>query len=115
MSDFLQICLNSFQSCFASLPSFHNFVACVSAFIASPNPNSLSSLVRSLSLKPNCYDQLEKFLKKANWNLDEMVSCLIKLVVRFAPLWTVNGHIVVLGDGCKVPKDANKVPALSKE
>ena len=115
MLDLFQFCLISFQSCFVSLPSFHNFVACVAAFIASPNPNCLSSLVRALSLEVNCYDQLEKFFKKANWSLDEIAFHLIHLIYQYAPLWTVNNNLVLIGDGFKVPTDTYKFPGLSKE
>ncbi|MDE5759163.1 MAG: hypothetical protein K2H85_11205, partial [Allobaculum sp.] len=52
-----------------------------------PNPDSVASLVRCLSLESNCYDQLEKFFKKANWSLDEITFHLIQLIFQFAPLW----------------------------
>ncbi len=115
MFDFFQFCLNSFQSCFSNKPSFHNFVSSLLGFITSPQPDTVSSLVRSLSLKPSCYDQLQKFFKQAQWDLDQINFNLIQLIQSFAPLWTVHDHVVLMGDGCKVPTDAYKFPGLSKE
>ncbi len=55
------------------------------------------------------------FFKQAKWDLDQINSTLIQLIQTFAPLWTVRDHVVLIGDGCKVPTDAYKFPALSKE
>ncbi|MDE5757999.1 MAG: transposase [Allobaculum sp.] len=115
MLEFLIYFLNSFKSCFRNECSFHNFIFCVLAIIASPCPDGISSLIRALSLKPSCYDKLQNFFKRSQWNLDKMNFILIQLVLQFAPLWSVNGHLVLVGDGCKVPTDAYKFPAISKE
>ncbi len=53
--------------------------------------------------------------KQAKWNLDQINFNLIQLVQSFAPLWTVRDYVVLIGDGCKVPTDAYKFSALSKE
>ncbi len=115
MLEFLFSFLNSFKSCFRNECSFHNFISCILAFIASSHPDGISSLIRALSLKPACYDKLQNFFKRAHWSLDKMNFILIQLLLQFAPLWSVNGHLVMVGDGCKVPTDAYKFPAISKE
>lgn len=115
MLEFIQSFLHSFKSCFRNGRSFFNFIACLLAIISCSHPDGVSSLVRALSLKPACYDQLQNFFKRARWSLDEMNFILIQLLLQFAPLWSVNGHLVMIGDGCKVPTDAYKFPAISRE
>ncbi|MDE5758096.1 MAG: hypothetical protein K2H85_05730, partial [Allobaculum sp.] len=115
MLEFLHFFLYSFKSCFRNKRSFINFMACFLAFIVSSHPDGVTSLVRALSLKPSFYDQLQNFFKRAGWCLDEINFILILLAFQLAPFWTVNGLIVLIGDGGKVPTDAYKFPSLSRE
>ena len=95
------------------LRSFLWFATCVAGMTIRTDMLGVTSIVRALGLKEKCYDYLlDSFHSKAI-KLEEMTKLWCKIVLRlFTGVLRVNGRIVLLGDGLKIPKEGKKMPAV---
>lgn len=74
----------------------------------------VTSFVRAIGLKENCYYRLLHLFHTPALNLEVLTSCWVKLVsVMFKPLKEGGDHIIVV-DGLKVAKEGKKMPAVKK-
>jgi hypothetical protein len=75
----------------------------------------VTSIVRALGLKPECYDRLLDFFHSSALNVDKLTRLWRALVFRVHPgILRVNGKPVLVGDGIKVAKAGRKMPAVKK-
>ena len=75
----------------------------------------VTSFVRALGLQGLYYDRLLDFLHSPSLSVDKLARLWTALVVANHPrLLRVNGRIVVLGDGIKVPKAGRKMPGVKR-
>lgn len=73
----------------------------------------VTSLVRALGLKPYCHDRLLDFFHSPAIDVDKLTQLWVRLVFRFFPdLAQVNGRVVLLADGIKIPKSGRKMPGV---
>lgn len=95
------------------LRSFLWFAACVAGITIRTDMLGVTSIVRALGLKEKCYDRLLDALHSSAIKIDKMTQLWAKTVLRFFPgVLTVNGRIVLVGDGIKIPKQGKKMPAV---
>jgi hypothetical protein len=75
----------------------------------------VTSFIRALGLKGFYYDRMLDFFHTPAVNLDKL-TCLWKSIIlqRSSSLLQVNGRILLVGDGLKVPKEGKKMPAVKK-
>ena len=76
----------------------------------------VTSLIRALGLRQDCYDRLLDFFHTTSVNLGKLTNLWVSLVLRTLKpfLFTVNDRIVLLADGIKAPKSGRKMPAVKK-
>jgi hypothetical protein len=68
---------------------------------------------RALNLRPKLYDPLRKHFHSSAIKLDQLAAVWTQAVLRlFLSPVRVNGRLVVVGDGIKVPKRGKKMPAV---
>jgi len=73
----------------------------------------VTSIVRSLGLRANCYDRLLDFFHSRAVDPDALCRCWVNTVfARMQGIYRVNGRPVLLGDGIKIPKRGRKMPAV---
>jgi len=73
----------------------------------------VTSFIRALGLSESCYDRLLDFYHSSAVNLDRLTSLWTELILRLNPLAiTVNGRIILVGDGIKVAKSGRKMPGV---
>ena len=73
----------------------------------------VTSIVRSLGLKENCYDRILDFFHGTGLKLEKLTEIWGKTVLTcFPSILRVNGRILLVGDGIKVPKEGKKMPAV---
>jgi hypothetical protein len=73
----------------------------------------VTSIVRALGLQAGLYDRLLDFFHSRAVNLEKLTRLWVALVLKIFPaLYTVNGRLVLLGDGLKAPKEGRKMPAV---
>ena len=74
----------------------------------------VTSVVRSIGLKQNCYYRFLHLFHDSSLDLEALTTHWIKLVIKlFKPL-IVENHMVLVVDGLKVAKEGRKMPAVKK-
>ena len=95
------------------LRSFLWFATCVAGITIRTDLLGVTSIVRALGLKEKCYDRLLDALHSRAITLEKMTQLWAKIVLCFFPgILRVNGRIVLVGDGIKIPKEGKKMPAV---
>ena len=88
---------------------------CLAGMTARKDLQGVTSIVRSLGLKPACYDRLLDFFHSSALDLDKLTCDWCALLFRLDPgILRVNGRPVLVGDGIKVAKAGRKMPAVKK-
>jgi hypothetical protein len=73
----------------------------------------VTSTIRALGLQPQYYDRLLDAFHSSALKLDAMTRLWAQVVLqRFPGLVRVNGRLVLVGDGIKIPKRGRKMPAV---
>jgi hypothetical protein len=105
--------IRELRPAFSRIRSFLWFVAIVAGMTIRTDMLGVTSIVRALGLKEKCYGNLlDSFHSKA-MKLEKITKLWTKIVLRCFPgVLRINGRIVLLGDGIKVPKEGKKMPAV---
>ena len=75
----------------------------------------VTSIVRALGLRAYCYDRILDFFHGTGLKLDRLTEIWSNTVLKIFPsILRVNGRILLVGDGLKVPKEGKKMPAVKK-
>ena len=95
------------------LRSFLWFATCVAGMTIRTDNLGVTSIVRALGLEAKCYDRLLDSLHSRAIVLEKMTPLWTRIVLRvFQGVLRVNGRVVLVGDGIKVPKEGKKMPAV---
>lgn len=87
-------------------------VALIGLTIRTDN-NGVTSIVRALGLTGSCYGGLIGMFHSSAITLDFLASLWVNIVLEHFPnVHKVNGRIVLIGDGIKIPKEGKKMPAV---
>ncbi len=92
------------------------FAVCVIGLTVRNDLAGTTSIVRALGLKIGCYERLLGCFHSHGIQLDLLYVLWVKLVLYCceAFLFRVNGRLVLLGDGIKVPKSGKKMPGVKR-
>lgn len=101
---------------FARLRTFLWFATALCAMSVRGDLLGVTSLVRSLGLQAHCYDRLLDLYHSRAFKLEKLTILWVRLAMKTLGsfLYRVNGRIVLVADGIKVPKTGRKVPAVKK-
>jgi hypothetical protein len=92
--------------------SFLWLTVCLAAITVRGDLWGVTSMVRALALKEACYDRILDFFHSKALDVATLTRCWVGVVLEFPCLLRVNGRILLLGDGVKVPKAGRKMPAV---
>jgi len=95
------------------LRTFLWFAACVAGLTVRTDLLGVTSIVRALGLQGRYYHRLLENFHSPGVRLDQMSALWAQVVLRLFPdPLRVNGRLVLVGDGIKVPKSGRKMPAV---
>jgi hypothetical protein len=95
------------------LRTFLWFVTCVAGLTVRTDLLGVTSIVRALGLHGRFYGNLLDNFHSTGISLDKMSALWARVVLRlFQDPLRVNGRLVLVGDGIKVPKSGKKMPAV---
>jgi hypothetical protein len=101
------------QPACARLRSFLWLSICLAGFCIRDDLFGVTSIVRAFGLKDFCYDRLLDFFHSPSVNVEALSRRWSALAAsRFPGVLTVNGRLIVVGDGIKIPKSGKKMPAV---
>lgn len=114
MLKYINSILCDFRSCFSRQASFHWFAVIIVGLMIRSDHLGLTSIIRDLSLHSRHYETLIHFFRSSAWSLKSIRLKWFQVVRRVAPLYSVNGAVVLVGDGMKENKEARRMPGIKK-
>ena len=103
----------SLRPAFSRLRSFMWFATIVAGLTVRMELLGVTSIVRALNLRPGLYTKLLKNFHSSALKLDRLAALWAQAVLRLFPSpQRVNGRLVLVGDGIKIPKRGRKMPAV---
>lgn len=101
------------RSAFSRLRSLLWFATAVAGLTVRTDLLGVTSIVRTLSLKPVLYDRLLDHFHSPAIKPDALVALWARLVLKLFPAPVrVNGRLVLVGDGIKAAKRGKKMPGV---
>jgi hypothetical protein len=98
---------------FARLRTFLWFVICLIGITIRPDRLGVTSIVRAIGLKEHCYDRILDFFHSSAMNITTVTRLWVEIVLSIFPgNLKVNGRIIIVGDGIKIPKEGKKMPGV---
>lgn len=97
---------------FSRLRTFLWFAVEVAGFCTQVDLIGVTSFIRGLGFHERYYNPLVEFFQSKGVNLDVLTTLWTSLVVRIFPLVRVNGRVVLVADGIKIPKEGRKMPGV---
>ena len=106
--------LESFRPCFTRTAAFNWFCTVVFGFIVRIDLCGASSFVRWLGLKPELYTAMLSFFRASSWQLSSILKQWWHIVLERCSLPEIDGRLMLAGDGIKISKEAEKMPAVKR-
>lgn len=98
---------------FSRLTTFLWFSTCVAGLTVRTDLLGVTSIVRALGLHEKFYDNLLDNFHSKGIKLDKLTVLWAKVVLRIFPgILRVNGRVVMVGDGIKIPKSGKQMPGV---
>ena len=98
---------------FSRLRTFMWFVTAVAGLTVRVELLGVTSIVRALNLRTGLYTKLLDHFHSSGVKLDRLSALWAQAVLQLFPgLVSVNGRLVLVGDGIKAPKRGKKMPAV---
>jgi hypothetical protein len=114
MLNILMKILDEFSICFSHKATYTWFSIIIVGFIVRHDHVGVSSFMRWLFLESNHYESILHFFRGSQWSLNTLIMYWIAFVVNHYPKPEINGRILLVGDGIKVSKEAQKMPGVKK-
>jgi len=105
--------LQLLRPAFSRSRPFMWFATIVAGLAVRSDLRGVTSIVRALNLRPNLYDRLLQNLHSSAIKLDQLSALWAQVALRLFPQSVrVNGRLILVGDGIKIPKRGKKMPAV---
>lgn len=89
------------------------FITCLAGMTVRIDLLGVTSIVRAMGLQQFCYDRILDFFHGTGLGLDKLSLIWTRTVLKiFSYVPRVNGRILLVGDGIKIPKEGKKMPAV---
>jgi len=103
-----------FRECFSREATFKWFVIVIVGMILRCDNLGVTSIIRSLSLKP-IYEPLIRFFRSDAWNIRNASIKWAGIVLKNAPgIIRIGGAAVLAGDSTKISKEGRRMPAVKR-
>ena len=101
------------RSACSRLRTFLWLSVCLAGMCIRPDLFGVTSIVRAFGLKEYCYDRILDFFHSTSLNIHRLSRSWITTVLHVFPgILKVNGRLLIVGDGIKVPKTGKKMPGV---
>lgn len=98
---------------FSRTQTFLWFAAAVAGMTVRTDHLGATSIMRALRLRPGLYNSLCRCFHSPAVRIDQLTALWTQVVLRLFPEpLRINGRLVLVGDGIKIPKSGKKMPAV---
>jgi len=99
----------------ARFRTFLWLAVCLAGMTVRGDLSGVTSIIRAMGLKGFYYDRLLDFFHTPAVDLEKLTQLWKSMILqRSSSLLRINGRILLVGDGLKVPKEGKKMPAVKK-
>lgn len=113
MFKYLGLLLNEFRPCFSRQATFHWFVIVILGLLVRWDTHGVTSIIRCLIIDPTHYQSILHFFR-SSWDLKDLTNAWITLLLCHCEPIKIADQMILLGDGIKVAKEANRMPGVKK-
>ena len=106
--------LEGFRKEFSHKAAYGWLIVLVIGIMIRTDTLGVTSVVRDLALRTECYESMMRFFRAGSWSLPALQSGWLGIVARHAPLWRRQGRVVLIGDGTKQSKEGRKMPGVKR-
>ena len=106
--------LKGFRKEFSHKAAYGWLIVLVIGLMIRTDKLGVTSVVRDLALRPECYESMMRFFRAGSWSLSALQAAWLGIVARHAPLWRYQGRVVLIGDGTKQSKEGRKMPGVKR-
>jgi hypothetical protein len=110
----ISLILEAFRPCFTRQAAYHWFVIVIMGFILRIDHYGTSSFIRWLAIRPSLYTAMLSFFRAQSWKLDSIMRRWWQIVLERCIPIEIDGRLVLVGDGIKVSKEAEKMPGVKR-
>jgi len=111
--EFFKCVFNLRKAC-SRTSTFVWMVFALIGFSTNPDKAGVTSLVRASFMKSRFYPSFLHFFNSSVLKVHQLTTCWISLALKLFRPVLFEGHLVLLLDGLKVPKEGKKMPAVKK-
>lgn len=106
--------LGRLRPAFSRGATFDWFSAQVLGMASGGDGMGVTSTVRALGMEAQSYDSLLGLFRSTAWSSASLRAAWYAAVAAEAPMLSCNGRAVLCSDGCKVAKDALRMPGVKR-
>lgn len=106
--------LSCFQPSFSRKKAYGWFVTIILGFMTRLDKLGVSSVIRSMSLRPESYESMVHFFRASSWSLDEVRNRWYDAVKKYVPTFCIFGRHILVGDGVKQSKEGHYMPGVKR-
>lgn len=106
--------LTGFRGCFQHQMAFNWFLVIILGLIVRSDHLGISSFVRCFYFESKAYYSLLYFFRSSAWSLSDLLDRWVEIVCNRFPVLYINNRPILVGDGIKVCKEAQKMPGVKK-
>ena len=106
--------LEGFRQEFSYKSAYKWLIVLVIGIMIRTDKLGVTSVIRDLALRPECYESMIRFFRASSWRLFSLQAAWLRIVSRQAPLWRYRGRVVLIGDGVKQSKEGRKMPGVKR-
>ena len=114
MLKFIDDILCFFESCFSRKAAFRWFVIITLGLMLRSDKLGVTSVIRDLALRPDCYVSMIHFFRASSWSLESIRQRWFEAVKMSSPLYHEGEFHVLIGDGVKQSKEGRRIPGVKK-
>ena len=103
-----------FESCFSRKAAFRWFVIITLGLMLCSDKLGVTSVIRDLALRPDCYVSMIHFFRASSWSLESIRQRWFEAVKAYSPLYQEGQFHVLIGDGVKQSKEGRRIPGVKK-
>lgn len=104
--------IKELRPCFSRQQTFLWFVVIAMSFTVREDFAGVTSLIRAMGFDSFYYDRILDFFHSTGIDFQKLKSVWTNIVIKTGLAYKVNGRVVIVGDGIKIPKEGRKMPGV---
>lgn len=104
--------LKKFRPCFSRKATYYWFILVMIGLVVRADHYGISSIVRWVSLSPNCYWSLLHFFASSGWELETLLLSWWSYCLQDPLCLKIQGRAILIGDHTNQPKEGQRMPGV---